>query len=244
MPKRSEENSSWSPDVGPGIPPRTRAADFAFEKLAGAILRGEMKPGSSLPGERELAEKLGISRVIIREAIHRLKELELVRVRQGGQTIILDPADSPNPRLIPLVIELSSPEKLAIREMAERQLFQALTLLEIAEGRLGPQECDELYGILDRHRDEGDDARNQFIREFWTAVARGTKNQFLWRETAFWFDVAARRGFGGSPYFDYAKRMQIHRELVDRLRSRGGAASHFRIVMKDAFDALAAAASG
>ncbi|HWU78945.1 MAG TPA: winged helix-turn-helix domain-containing protein, partial [Caulobacter sp.] len=38
------------------------------EKIADLIQAGEFSPGSRLPGERELSERLGASRVTIREA--------------------------------------------------------------------------------------------------------------------------------------------------------------------------------
>ena len=38
------------------------------EQIAGLIDDGAFPPGTRLPGERELAERLGVSRVTIREA--------------------------------------------------------------------------------------------------------------------------------------------------------------------------------
>ncbi len=40
-----------------------------------------------------------LSRVLVREAIHRLKDLGLVRVKQGGLTIVLDPDEAIDPRV-------------------------------------------------------------------------------------------------------------------------------------------------
>ncbi len=70
---------------------RSHVADDVFDQVAAAILRGDLAPGSSLPPERALAEQFGTSRIIARQAIHRLAEYGLVRVRQGGATIVLDP---------------------------------------------------------------------------------------------------------------------------------------------------------
>ena len=38
------------------------------------ILRGILKPGERLPSERELAEKMGVSRPSLREAVANLQE--------------------------------------------------------------------------------------------------------------------------------------------------------------------------
>src|SRR4051812_13408549 len=73
----------------PSSPPRMRVADRVFEALLGAILRGELEPGEPVPTQRALSREFGVSPLVVRQAIHRLEELELVRVRQGSPTIVL-----------------------------------------------------------------------------------------------------------------------------------------------------------
>lgn len=69
---------------------RKRAAEEAADKVRAAILRGEIEPGSSLPGERELSERLGVSRLTLRSAITRLEAEGLVRPVHGSGTRVLD----------------------------------------------------------------------------------------------------------------------------------------------------------
>ena len=59
-----------------------------IEQFMGMIERGEIKPGDKLPGERELAEKLGSSRPSVREAFRTLEILGVIEVRHGGGTFI------------------------------------------------------------------------------------------------------------------------------------------------------------
>ncbi len=62
------------------------------EKLSGAvvkqiellILRGILRPGDRLPSERELAEKLGVSRPSLREAVATLQDRGLLDARAGA----------------------------------------------------------------------------------------------------------------------------------------------------------------
>ncbi|HHL20045.1 MAG TPA: FCD domain-containing protein [Aliiroseovarius sp.] len=54
------------------------------------ILRGVLRPGDRLPAERELAEKLGVSRPSLREALASLREKGLVEARAGAGVFVAD----------------------------------------------------------------------------------------------------------------------------------------------------------
>lgn len=67
-----------------------RTADAAIRQVELAILRGILRPGDRLPGERDLAESLGVSRPILREALKALETRGLVVARPGGGTYVGD----------------------------------------------------------------------------------------------------------------------------------------------------------
>jgi GntR family transcriptional repressor for pyruvate dehydrogenase complex len=52
------------------------------------LILNKLHPGDKLPGERELAETLGVSRSSIRDAMRRLELLGLVEPRQGSGTVV------------------------------------------------------------------------------------------------------------------------------------------------------------
>ncbi len=58
-----------------------------IEKL---ILRGILRPGERLPAERELAERLGVSRPSVREAVADLSERGLLNSRAGAGIYVAD----------------------------------------------------------------------------------------------------------------------------------------------------------
>jgi len=60
------------------------------EKLRKALARGQWRIGDMLPGQRELAEQLGISRPSLREAVIVLETLGLVRSLPGKGVLVLD----------------------------------------------------------------------------------------------------------------------------------------------------------
>lgn len=67
-----------------------RAADQAEEELLRAFLNGEYPPGAVLPGERELATQLGITRPTLREVLRRLESDGWLQIHQGKQTTVRD----------------------------------------------------------------------------------------------------------------------------------------------------------
>src|SRR6056297_4033125 len=85
----------------PGHPVRTAQMPFQKvtpEKLSTAvtrqieklILRGILRPGERLPSERELAEKLGVSRPSLREAVAELQDKGLLSTRAGAGIFVAD----------------------------------------------------------------------------------------------------------------------------------------------------------
>lgn len=53
-------------------------------QIEGLILRGILRPGERLPSERELSERLGVSRPSLRDAVAELQEQGLLATRAGS----------------------------------------------------------------------------------------------------------------------------------------------------------------
>ena len=71
--------------------------EVVFNNLRDAILNGELKPGERLL-ENQLAEKLGVSRTPVREALRMLEQENLVALvpRKGAQVLDLSATDIKN----------------------------------------------------------------------------------------------------------------------------------------------------
>lgn len=67
-----------------------RPRDYAEAALVEAILDGSFPPGSALPGERALAERLGVTRPTLREAMQRLARDGWLTVAHGKPTEVND----------------------------------------------------------------------------------------------------------------------------------------------------------
>jgi GntR family transcriptional regulator, transcriptional repressor for pyruvate dehydrogenase complex len=62
---------------------RLRMLDDVFLQIREAILAGEIPEGERLPNERDLAERFGVGRPTVREALRSLEALGIVEIRAG-----------------------------------------------------------------------------------------------------------------------------------------------------------------
>ena len=70
--------------------PPQRPAELTEKRLIQAFLNGDFPVGSTLPGERELARQLGITRPTLREALQRLTRDGWIEIQQGKPTRVKD----------------------------------------------------------------------------------------------------------------------------------------------------------
>lgn len=68
-----------------------RLSDRLAARLAARIAGGELKPGDRLPTEAQLAQGHGVSRTVVREAVHQLKSRGLLRSHQGLGVFVAEP---------------------------------------------------------------------------------------------------------------------------------------------------------
>jgi GntR family transcriptional repressor for pyruvate dehydrogenase complex len=71
-------------------PAAARLSDVVATSLETRILDGSLKPGDRLPGERELAVEMGVSRPSLRGALQALAAKGLLVTRHGGGTFVTD----------------------------------------------------------------------------------------------------------------------------------------------------------
>lgn len=165
--------------IGAPEPLAARVADH----LSRQIRLGQIAPQSRLPTENDLANELGVSRNVVREALSQLRADGLVYVRQGAGAFALAPEDSKVIRLDPLRLGQAS-------DLGE--LFELRAILEteaagLAATRIGPDGLRVLSDALarmqgqERTRDDSVAADLEFHRE----ISRATGNAYILMFTAY-----------------------------------------------------------
>ena len=73
--------------VAPG---RRQLSDRLAALLVRQIEHGALRPGDRLPSEQQLALAHGVSRTVVREAVHQLKSRQLLHSRQGAGVFVAE----------------------------------------------------------------------------------------------------------------------------------------------------------
>lgn len=103
------------------------------DQLQHLIIAESLHPGDKLPGERELAERMGVSRTVVREAIRALSVRGLVKVRSGCGTYIQGPTSKDMAANIGLFLRLwQTPEPY-------RKIYEIRRMLEVEAAGLAAQ---------------------------------------------------------------------------------------------------------
>ena len=102
--------------------------DIVFNSLRKAILKGELEPGERLM-EKQLAEKMGVSRTPIREAIRKLELEGLVIMvpRKGAEVAMITEQDIKDVLEVRAALE-SLAVKLACQRMDQQKVNELLSV--------------------------------------------------------------------------------------------------------------------
>lgn len=102
---------------------RSRISVDALEAITDLIRSGAYRPGDRLPGERQLAKHLSVSRASIREAIRRLETIGFVEIHQGVGTFVKAPGNE--------VLRAALVSPLAPDPPTLRKLFEIREIIEV-----------------------------------------------------------------------------------------------------------------
>lgn len=150
----------------------------AVEALLDRILSRRLEPGTSLPSVAVLAESMGVSRPVVREALNALKALGIVEIANGKKAVIRD--------LDGEVLRIFFRRALQVVDDSVREVMEVRTGIEIRAAALAARNrSDRHLAVLDdlvaRMAEAIDDAA-RFARHdsaFHLAVAEASGNRLI-----------------------------------------------------------------
>jgi GntR family transcriptional regulator, transcriptional repressor for pyruvate dehydrogenase complex len=157
----------------------SRLYEQIVQQIEESIVKGALKPGDQLPAERELAQRFGVSRTAVREAVKALREKGLVEAYSGRGTFITDGTSQAVRQSLDLITKIGQPEgshQLAeVRAILEPEIA-ALAAIRIQEPELATMR--EAVSVMDRAGSDPD-AYIEADLDFHLALAEAAANPII-----------------------------------------------------------------
>ncbi|WP_040162001.1 FadR/GntR family transcriptional regulator [Mobilicoccus massiliensis] len=209
---------------------RPRAYDAVIAAVEEQIAAGQLRVGDRLPGERDLAARLGVSRAAVREALRMLQALGVVRAGvgvgpDGGTALVSMPSES-----LTLFLRLH----VALANFPTDDVIEARVMLErwsvgLAARHATQADLDALAGFLAGMEEPGVSRErfNDLDIAFHLALAEAGGNRLVTDMTT------AIRASMKAPILASFHATPAWDELVDGLRA-GHRRVHDAVVARDA----------
>jgi GntR family transcriptional repressor for pyruvate dehydrogenase complex len=157
-----------------------RVSAAITQQIRSAILERKLQPGDRLPNERDLAERFGVSRVTVRDALRTLEAAGLLEIRlgaSGGPYVT-----APSARLVGegisnmLVMSAVEPDQIA-----EARLILELGTVSLVVERATDQEVEELRELAKQGASalEAGEYHRGLSRDFHALLARLAHNEAI-----------------------------------------------------------------
>ena len=204
---------------------RTRVYEGVAQQIQRLIADGALKPGDMLPPERELAERFGVSRSSLRDAIRSLELAGLLVPKQGEGTMVAD--ISPDALVAPIASVLVRKREL-IAELIEVRKILEPALAARAAMHATPEDIARLDELLKLQREKAFRGESwvEEDTEFHNTVARAARNGVLLKVLDVLMDLLRETR---------AKALQVdgrlqrslagHRRVLEALKRRDPAAA-------------------
>jgi GntR family transcriptional regulator, transcriptional repressor for pyruvate dehydrogenase complex len=157
-----------------------KLADRVTQQLQGLVVNGQFSPGDRLPSERELGDRFGVSRTVVREAVRALVAKGLLEVRPGSGTVIRALTTESAVESMSLLLRQRS-RRLDYAQVVEVRRLLEVEIAGLAAERRSDSDIETMEEVLRQAKERLDDPDN-FINTdiaFHAALAQATQNELF-----------------------------------------------------------------
>jgi GntR family transcriptional repressor for pyruvate dehydrogenase complex len=209
-------------------------ADRATLQLQSLILGRAFQPGDRLPSERELGERFGVSRTVVREALRTLSTKGLVEVRDGAGAYVRTPSTDLVSELLGICVSHLETGDVSSGHILEMRRILEIEMSGLAAERRGAEDLSNMRHLLELMARPGS-SRQEWAKidyEFHDAVAVASKNPLFPIVLRSISEVLMRARLLGVRLPDYqAKALHHHRNVFEAIRA--GSPEKARAAMAD-----------
>ncbi|MCL6509084.1 MAG: FadR family transcriptional regulator [Anaerolineae bacterium] len=156
-------------------------SELVSRQIQALILEHQLKPNDRLPAERDLAERFGVSRTVVREAVRGLVAKGLLEVTPGrGGTIVRLPTAETMSEMMTLFLR-GDERTLDYENLIEVRRVLEVAIAGFAAERRTAEDLQEMEHILEETLKVGND-RDRYVKwdlAFHQALARATHNRLF-----------------------------------------------------------------
>jgi GntR family transcriptional regulator, transcriptional repressor for pyruvate dehydrogenase complex len=157
----------------------SRLYEQIVQQIEESILKGTLKAGDQLPAERDLAQRFGVSRTAVREAVKALREKGLVEAYSGRGTFITDGTSQAVRQSFDLMVKIGQPE--GSTDLAEVRSILEPEIAALAAERASEADratLREAVAVMDRALKDAD-AYIEADLDFHLALAEAAANPLI-----------------------------------------------------------------
>jgi GntR family transcriptional regulator, transcriptional repressor for pyruvate dehydrogenase complex len=157
----------------------SRLYEQIVEQIEGSIVKGDLKAGDQLPAERDLAQRFGVSRTAVREAVKALREKGLVEAYSGRGTFITDGTTQAVRQSLDLMVKIGQPE--GSTHLAEVRAILEPEIAALAAVRIQEPELTTMRDAVAAMDRAGQDPETYIEADldFHLALAEGAANPLI-----------------------------------------------------------------
>lgn len=154
------------------------AADKIIKQIRKLISSGQLKPGDRLPSERKMAEKLGVGRTSVRDAIRKLEFYGILKTLPQSGTVVAGIGLTALEGLITDVLKL---EKSDFASLVETRVILETNAAKFAALRRTDNDIEELKKALSAYEIKIKNKENAIEEDlaFHLKIAEASKNTVL-----------------------------------------------------------------
>jgi GntR family transcriptional repressor for pyruvate dehydrogenase complex len=174
------QQSSTPIDIFEAIERESTLSSRVTRQIEALIVDGRLKPGDRLPSERELADQLGVSRTVVREAVRALVAKSLLEVQAGSGTIVRRPSAESVAQSMTLFLRADQ-QYLDYDKVHEVRRVLEVEIAGLAAQRRNAEDLAEMEKVL-REAAEIESDRKHFAKNdvaFHAALADATHNKLF-----------------------------------------------------------------
>lgn len=167
---------------------KLKISEEVLEQMKNNIISGEWLPGKKIPGEMELASLFDVSRISVRQAIHQLVGMGVLKIKRGEGTFVSDKIPTQYFNILIPYLMIEKPSTIDV--------FEYRCILESKSAALAAERAtsedikmlEEAYKKLEENKDDLD----KYIKHdvlFHMIIASATKNSVIMKITSILNDI-------------------------------------------------------